>query len=1586
MPSNESTMKFKADISQLKAAMQQASRSIKLADSAFKASVAGMKNWSNTTTGLQAKLKQLSATMKAQKQQISLTQNELKKTVAVYGENSAEADRVRVRLNNQVAALKKNEAQFDSYRQKAKELKDASKDIGEMPELDKQKQKVKDMESTLESLKQKYASLQLEERDTSTESKELASQIDKLSSELKKSKTDISNAEKAADSLDNSLDEAGDSAVGASDGFTVMKGALASLVADGIRLAIRYTKDLAKETFNAGANFEAAMSQVEAVSGASADEMEKLNAKAKEMGETTKFSASQSAEAFNYMAMAGWKTEDMINGIGGIMNLAAASGADLATTSDIVTDALTAMGYSAKDAGRLADVMAAASSNANTNVEMMGATFQYAAPLVGALGYNMEDTAVAIGLMANAGIKGEKAGTALRSMLSRLASPPKATAEALDGLGISLTDSEGKMKPFAAIMEELRKKFAGLSETEQTATAKAISGQEAMSGLLAIVNAAPEDFDKLTKAVENSNGAAQNMADTMNDNVLGQITLLKSKVEGIMIKVFEKASGKIRAAVDSISKKLDEINWDKVANKIGKGLGEAVKLFEWILDHSSEVAAGLKVIAAIMLTMFVTDKVAAYVNSVKSLITTYQALSTNTTIAATATKVLAMAQAALPFVAVAAGVALVTGAVIKYQKEHDKAVRSEYELTKAQKENVEAVKESASEYEQLAQARNDATKECTTEYNYLNELKDEYNSLIDSNGKVKKGYEERANFIVTTLANSLGVERSEIEKNIGKNGELEKSIDSLIRKKQAEALLTANEEIYNKAIQNRGKALQEYQKAQETAASAERKYNEIKEAGSAAEEHYQELLRTNPKHAQVYYNSVKDLIAAHDEAKSSYEKANKSLETAESTYLQYNNTIKNYEGLSAAVISGDNKKIAAELVNLQNNFITARNGNKKVLEQQVKDYEANYEALKKAVETGMPGVTQAEVDAAKKLVNKAKKELNKLPAQAKKSGEKAGSEHAKGVSNKSGENKKAGEKVAKATVNGEKTAAKSMKKDGENAGSNYASGVGSKAGAAKSAGKKLGKNADNGADSYKDNAKTSGKNFGQGFINGIGSLFNSVWAKAKELAKKAWQGLKKGQEEGSPSKLTFKSGVYFTQGYINGIASMQGKLVKTVQGMVKTVINELAGVNGFNYSEVASNASSKFAETLSTNISYMMAKLQYQNEAKLKQFDSTISKLEKERDAKIKALEKKENKKNKKSIQRQINAVKSQYNKLINTQNKYKTAYQTASGQMISELQSALNSYQAAAQKLIDDTINGITEKYNARYNELISKQDSLISKLKQAGTLFDVSSAGIMTVNDLKEQTKQIKDYTEKLAVIKEKVSSELFDEIAAADMKEGSAFIDRLLEMSAADLDAYNKAYTEKMEAAQKASESIYKSDFDKVASDYEKEINSAFEGLDKQLEELGNQAMEGFINGLTKNTDYMDKNVKTFVKSMVATFKKELKISSPSKVMFGIGEYTGEGFNDGLMSILKTVQGTVNNISNAVATPLNAVAGDFNDMRSRVNQSTAGDNVNTNNVVNNYNLVQNNNSPKSLSAIETYQARRRQIAMMKAATMNA
>ena len=313
------------------------------------------------------------------------------------------------------------------------------------------------------------------------------------------------------------------------------------------------------ESVNSFQDFESMMSQVKAISGATGQEFDDLTAKAQEMGATTKFTATESAEAFNYMAMAGWKPQQMIDGISGIMSLAAASGEDLGTTSDIVTDALTAFGLQAGDAGHFADVLAQASANANTNVSMLGESFKYVAPVAGAMNYSVEDTSLALGLMANASIKGSMAGTALKTSLANMAAPTDSMAAAMDKYGISLTDSEGNMKSLRGVIDNLRGSLGGLSETEQTAAASTIFGKEAMSGMLAIINASEEDYNKLSTAIGNSKDAAEGMADTMLDNLKGSFTLMQSAIEGTENAFGKRLSPYLRGIAGGITDMMPEI-------------------------------------------------------------------------------------------------------------------------------------------------------------------------------------------------------------------------------------------------------------------------------------------------------------------------------------------------------------------------------------------------------------------------------------------------------------------------------------------------------------------------------------------------------------------------------------------------------------------------------------------------------------------------------------------------------------------------------------------------------------------------------------------------------------------------------------------------------------------------------------------------------------------------------------------------------------------------------------------------------------------------------------------------------------------
>ncbi|WP_069649636.1 phage tail tape measure protein [Caloranaerobacter ferrireducens] len=351
-----------------------------------------------------------------------------------------------------------------------------------------------------------------------------------------------------------------------------------------------------------GMDFDSAMSKVRAISGATGEEFEKLKEKAKEMGATTKFSASESAEAMKYMAMAGWDTTQILEGLDGVMMLAAASGEDLATVSDIVTDALTAFGMKASQANQFADLLAKTSSSANTNVSMLGESFKYVAPLFGSLGYSAEDAALALGLMANAGIKASQAGTTLRGAISRMLDPSKESAKLIEQLGLTFTDSAGNMLPFKDIMDQLREKFANLTEEQKAQYASTIFGKEAMSGMLAIINASQEDYQKLTEATRNYNGAAKEMSDIMQDNLQGQMTKLKSALEGAALSIYEV----LKPSIEAIIAKIQE--WTDWFNNLDKGTQEMI------------VKIGL-LVAAIGPVLIIVGKAIALFGKLKAILT-----------------------------------------------------------------------------------------------------------------------------------------------------------------------------------------------------------------------------------------------------------------------------------------------------------------------------------------------------------------------------------------------------------------------------------------------------------------------------------------------------------------------------------------------------------------------------------------------------------------------------------------------------------------------------------------------------------------------------------------------------------------------------------------------------------------------------------------------------------------------------------------------------------------------------------------------------------------------------------------------------
>lgn len=846
------------------------------------------------------------------------------------------------------------------------------------------------------------------------------------------------------------------------------------------------------------AEFDSSMSKVQAVSGATGEEFDKLRTKAREMGKNTKFSASEAAEAMNYMAMAGWKTSDMLSGIDGIMNLAAASGEDLATTSDIVTDGLTAMGYSAQDAGRMADVMAAASANANTNVSMMGETFKYAASVAGSMHYSMEDLALATGLMANSGIKASQAGTSLRSMISRMASPTKQVSAAMEKLGVSIENSDGTTKSFRDVMVDLRGKMKNLTDVEKNQMASAIAGKNAMSGFLAIVNASDKDFEKLASAIDNSEGAALDMATTMQNNLGGQVTILKSQLQELGISI-----------------------GDTLVPMAKKAVGAAQELTDWFNNLSAAqkdaaVKMGLAAGAAGPLLIAVGGTAKAFSMSVGAIASAKAAIAGLTAVegsATAATKALGMATKALPWVAAAAGAAIVGKAIYDTYKQTHEATLKEKEHIKARQESVDSIKAEAKESEFYLQR--------------LSELAG-VEQKTASQKQLIKGYVEKLNGAIDGLNLKYDEEKDKLNQT---TEAIQRKIDKMREEAMAAAYVKNAKAAYEEYADAEVKAAQ----AKEELALKQEKWNSLSESEKQVNGQLQTEIGNLRREVNEYTNAMDLAIqdankwtnagAMHSEAwKSITSEAKKAgVEVPKSVQSGIRSGMyqvpQSVKELQALIKFDDMKKKATG------------------------DAKKTADNLTKGLMSGEKSAGQA----AKELEKTVSKQLSKGKTSARTSGKTTGKGYASGLKGTSGQASAAGSAVKAGATRG---ATGSLSKPGQNAGKGYASGLKGTRGQATSAGSGLTDAAKSGAN--KPSAlRGIGSSIGHGLASGLRAAYGAVASAAAALVSKANEAARAKAKVNSPSKL-FRDGVgkAIPEGMAAGIRKGSGMVAQASAGMI----------------------------------------------------------------------------------------------------------------------------------------------------------------------------------------------------------------------------------------------------------------------------------------------------------------------------------------------------------------------------------------------------------------------------------------------------
>lgn len=660
-------------------------------------------------------------------------------------------------------SVKNTNSEIRTYQKELTQLKNATNNG--TTATDEQKQRMQELRDKIAQTTSQLGTMRTAQQD-------LQSQIRKVNSELE------------------------DGAKNASTFGDVLKASLCSAaVQQAVSKLASSLKSVASYCYNVGSSFEAGMSQVSAISGATADEMEQLTQRAKDLGAATKFTASEAAEAMNYMAMAGWDAGQMLDGIDGVISLAAASGEDLGQVSDIVTDAITAFGLAAEDVNHFSDVLAAASAASNTNVGMMGETFKYCSTLAGAMGFAIEDVAEAIGVMANSGIKSTMAGTALRTLLTKLSDEVKITGDAIGEVTIKTSNADGTMRSLNEILTDMRAAWAGLTESERATQAEAIAGKNAMSGFLALMNAGESDVEKLCAAIEECDGASAQMAETMQDNVSGAVTIMQSALEGLGIAIYEHFGENLKDFVAdttdvfaSLTEQVENGELGDALDKLSDSLGAAgndlaelagdvlpnvidgiAKFLTVIVNLRAEIGAGVTAFATYKTAMLGLTLITKAAAAIKSFGATIKTVTGQTNLAKAAWQGLTSAIAANPIGAAAVALSAVAGVVSLVTAHVDDCAKRTAELRDKAEELNHTAQESKSaaddvadlveEYKNLKETADDTEEAKAKLKEIQDKLIDTYDLEADGIDLVNGKYEEQLG-----LLEQLSAEKGEAAK------------------------------------------------------------------------------------------------------------------------------------------------------------------------------------------------------------------------------------------------------------------------------------------------------------------------------------------------------------------------------------------------------------------------------------------------------------------------------------------------------------------------------------------------------------------------------------------------------------------------------------------------------------------------------------------------------------------------------------------------------------------------------------------------------------------------------------------------------
>lgn len=1457
------TTKIGIDISELKKNITEANRRIRSLNAEFKSATAGMDSWSDSTDGLAKKVEQMTGIVAQEKIKLSALEEQYKQIAETQGKDSKAAEELYIKMKNQEAAVGRASASLKKYTEKLNETtKEEQKSKGAFASLEEE---ISNQEKELDRLKDGYKDAALEFGETSKEANAFREDIKKLSGELADNKSKAEQLRTSTNNLDESFEKTKQAAEKSEDGFSSVKVAIGNLISEGIKKMAQETVDALKriteETQTASNSFQAITGETDAVTQKFSDKMKEMykdgyGESLKDIGDkmayvkqVTKETDPSKVKELTENAIAledtfGSDFQETIRGVNGLM-------------THFGTDSTKAFDLFAKGSQKGLDY----TNELGDNVAEYGGNFKQA-------GYTVEE------------------------YFQLLANGTKNGAYNLDKVNDSINEVKNKLgdgsieKNIGIFSKDTKKSFKAWKDGKGTM-------KKVIDSIVKDINGCKNEQKALTMA----STAFGTMGEDANLKVVKSL----------------KSTGKTFKKVQGSAEKLKEVKYDDVATKF-KNIGRTVQLdlfvplaekllpkieqlADYAIKHIDGTERAIVILGGTMGVIFATAKFVKLFQTLQTIYKAFIALKTAIASTAAAQKILNLIQAASPMGLLAAGIGAVVGGLALYAaatkgatKATDKESESIDKMIEKHDKTKKSVDEMTKEWKDLKEARDKSVSDTTAQFDYYKKLKDELDDMVDKNGKVKKSQKDRAKFIVTTLNDALGTELKMTGRVIKNYEKEKKSIDKLIEAKKAQAILNANEDSYATAIKGQKGAFQNLEKAQANLEETTSKLEAAQKKLNAAQsnKNLKEYIKTFGQTAGVtrYERDLNAAKEAVSKLESEQKKNKKTVSDNEKQWTEYNTTIENYEGLSSAIISGDAKKINSALNKTVNNFISAKTGTKKQLEDQVKNMKKNYEDLKTAVANGTPGVTKKMVGAAKQMVTKSEKELEKYEKKTKKSGQKATDEYKEGL--ELGKNK-AGKKASEIG----KLVTKKLKET---------------------------------------KTKEAGENFVQGLKDGMekGKQSSGLITTVTKIAGDALTALKKKLDIHSPSKETAKIGRFFTSGLAEGIEKAYETVGKAVSKLAKKSLSQLKAANKTGkYSDIGTKVSEAYANGITKQE-------QKAEKAVKKLVDRAVKKAQKET-------------KNKKS--------KESFKKLgENLAESFSTAFSKAAEKAAEKVQ-----------KKIESMTSSVQEKYDA----VKDLQDDLQSRLS-SGDLFTKDDDGKITLTDFKSETAKIIQYGKNMEALKKTLSSELMTEIAALDTSDGLDLTTKLLSLNGQELAAYNKAYTDKINASKKVANTYYAERVKQIKDNYTKQVKTVMAGLEKQLENIGENAMKGFVKGFNSKSAELNKSAKQLKKTLVSSIKKELEIHSPSKVMDReAGVFIIPGLTKGIERKLPALQQMMQRVRENVVNPMKNAATMANlDVAARGARSIEKAAAATTNT---YNFYQTNNSPKALSRWDIYRQSR-------------